>query len=609
MSAKRKKVTKTFNYTPQQPLPKLKKTQERWDLVGLFYKSPTDTTLQRDVAVAEKRYQAFAKKHSNKKFLKSDTALLASLSEYRVLSDTNLDRVFVYLFLCRESDASDTAAERAINTLQQRVTAFANEIIFYELALGSLPVTKQKQLLKNQKFTLYHFMLERIFRSARHQLSEAEERILSLKAMPARNLWIAGTDKIVNNATVKVGKQELPLNGALMEILDAPKARRHKLWQACAAKLKEIGPIAENELNALYLDKKINDELRGYKKPYEATVHSFDSSMESLEALTEAVETEGYTLSRKFYRLKANLMGEKQLPYLDRDDFTIRLPELTYSDAVTICRDAFYSFNAIYGEIFDEMLQNGQVDVYPRTGKGGGAFSISSVNTPTMIMLNHSADFSSLRTLAHEMGHAIHAYRSKKQDILYQDHSTITAETASTLFEAIVAHHLAAQIPEKYRAAYLNGLITDKIGTMIMCIARYRAELDMHLHVRQHGAMTWQEMATCLSGHFKKYCGPAVAITADDALSFIAKTHYRRNFYQFTYSYGQIMSSLMFSRYLADSTYVKEIDAFLIAGEKAGVEAIYKEIGIDAANPATFVEGLNLLKSEINTFAKLAKKK
>ncbi|MAZ29973.1 hypothetical protein CL655_01685 [bacterium] len=605
----KKKTAKSFAYTPKQELPKLGKTKTEWSLGTLFYKSPTDKKLEADVNLAEKRYSAFAKKYRSVNFTKNDKVLLESLQAYRRLHDTNLDRVFVYLFLCRERNAADRAAEKRVNLLQQHVANFSNEVLFFELTLGKLPRKRQLSLLKNDTFSLYHFMLRRIFQAAKHQLSEPEERILTLKSMPARSLWIAGTDKILGIATINIGKEEMPLNGALMELLDAPKKRRHALWNACAAKLKEIGPIAENELNALYLDKKIDDELRKYEKPYSATVRSFDSNEESLEALVEAVQQKGYPISKKFYRLKAQLYGTKQLAYIDRDDYPSRLPSLNYDQAVTICRDAFYNFNPVYGAIFDEMLSNGHIDVYPRKGKGGGAFSISSVNTPTMVMLNHADDFSSLRTLAHEMGHAIHAYRSKKQDILYEDHSTITAETASTLFEAIVANHLLGHFSGTQKAAYLNGLISDKIGTMIMCIARYAAELEMHQTVRREGAMSWQDMSTCLSKHFKQYCGSAIAITPDDGLSVIAKTHYRRNFYQFTYSFGQIASSIMFANVLKNESYKTEIDTFLSAGDKDTVEAIYKEIGIDTSKSSTFETGLSMLEAEVSEFEKLTKTK
>jgi oligoendopeptidase F len=610
-SKKSEKASKSkrnnFQYQPSQNLPGLSDLKTEWALDDLFYKGPADPKLELDVKKSERAYSRFAKKYSDKRFIKTNVSLLESLREYRKLHDSNLDKVFVFLFLCRERNSSDLEAEQVLNQLQQRVTTFTNRVLFYELIIGKLPEKRQQQLLKDEKFGLYHHLLRNTFNAAKHNLTEAEEKILSLKALTSRHLWISGTEKIVNNAQVTVQGREMPLNAALMEIADAPRVRRHALWSAAKEKLKEIGPVAENELNALYLDKKISDELRGYAKPYSATLQSFETTEKSLAALTEAVTTKGYRLSQRFYKLKAQLLNTKQVLYIDRDDLPNRLPPIDFKTSVAVCRDAFYSFNPVYGQIFDEMLQGGHIDVYPRRGKGGGAFSIGSVNTPTMVMLNHSDDFSSLRTLAHEMGHAIHSYRSKQQDVLYQGHSVVTAETASTFFEAVVGNVLMEEMTAKQKMIYLHSQITDKIATMIMCIARYLAELEMHETVRQDGAMTWQQMAAVQAKHFRNYCGSAIKVDDTDGLAIIAKTHYRRNFYQFSYSFGVIASSIMYTRYQQDASYASEVDRFLCAGEKASVDDIYKEIGIDTTKPAVFTEGINLLEQEIKTFEKLVK--
>lgn len=606
----KKKTAKSFSYRPQNELPKLSKIKTEWRLDKLFYSSPTDPQLENDVVEMERVYTAFAKRYGGKtEFTKTDTALHKSLVAYRKLHDTRIERVFVYLFLCREKNARDTKAEQLLNQLQQRATAASNLVVFYELALAKLPKKRQKQLLRDEHFAPFAYLLKQIFDAAKYQLSEAEEKILSLKSLPARSLWIAGTEKILNQATIIVGKETMPLNGALMEMLDAPKQRRRALWKGCVSTLEEIAPVAENELNALVLDKKISDELRGYTQPYSATVRAFDTTEQSLAALVEAVTTDGYALSKRFYRSKAKLLGQNKLPYLERDDFPKRLPSVTFAVAVEICRDAFYGFSPQYGEIFDEMLQNGHIDVFPHNGKGGGAFSINGTHCPTMVMLNHSSDFMSLRTLAHEMGHAIHSYRSKTQDVLYQDYSTVAAETASTFFEAVVANSLMQQMTDAQRTIYLNSLISDKIATMIMCIARYRAELEIHETIRETGAMTWQDMSKTLAKHFRQYCGPAVEVDDEHGLNIVAKTHYRRNFYQFSYSYGVIASSIMFARYLKDPSYVTQVDQFLSAGSSGSVDDIFASIGIDTTKPEVFQEGITMLAEEIKTFAKLVSAK
>ncbi len=598
---------KHFTYKPQNSIPQLKKYPYNWDLKGLFYTSLKDIQLEKDVVLAEKSYKKFANKYVNKNFTASEESLLIALQDYKKLLELGENKPLYYLWLRTALDSQDVEAQKLINLLEQRLTKAANDLIFFELKIGTIEIKQQKLILKDKAFAEFAFYLKNVFETAKYQLSEAEEKIMSLKSMTSRGMWITGTEKIVGAKTIVVDKKTIPLNGALMEMLDAPKKRRHALWKECKKAILEIAPVAENELNALLTDKKIDDELRGYKKPYSATVQSYDSNEKSLETLVNVISTKGYDLSKKYYTQKKKLIG-KELRFIDRNEKLGSLPEVSYDTAVTICRDAFYGFNNLYGEIFDEMLTGGQIDAFPGKGKSGGAFCIGSTGVPTLVLLNHSNDFLSTSTLAHEMGHAVHSYRSKTQSVLYDDHSTITAETASTFFEAVVGDALLQTLKGKERMLLLDSLIGGKIDTMMMCIARYGAELEIHETVRSEGSMTWQAMSAVLAKHFRQYCGNAITIDDSDGLSVLHKTHYRRNFYQFTYSFGEIMSSIMFSRYKKDSKYAEKVEQFLCAGEKDTVENIYREIGINPSNSAVFDEGLTILKDQIAEFTRLAKK-
>ena len=254
------------------------------------------------------------------------------------------------------------------------------------------------------------------------------------------------------------------------------------------------------------------------------------------------------------------------------------------------------------------MLESGQIDVWPKAGRGSGAFCSSGPKQPTFVFLNHNNSIDSLRTLAHEMGHAIHAYRSKTQPEYYEGHSTLTAETASTFFESLVAEKVIKQAVGKQKILLLDSFISNKISTMIMCIARYKCELALHTTIRERGAMTYMEMANQLAKEFKKYTGPAIKIEPADGLSVVWKTHYRRNFYQYSYSFGEIASSIMRNRYRQDNSYSQEVDTFLRLGESQSVENIFKAIGIDMTKEKTFHEALDLLEDDIAELTKLTKK-
>ncbi|MEX2340954.1 MAG: M3 family metallopeptidase [Candidatus Paceibacterota bacterium] len=607
MSKKSKSKSSKIVWKTDKDLPVVGSFKENWDLAKLFYKNDKDPKIEKDILKTEEAFAAFAKKYRSGKWTKDATSVMKAVKDYLDLVNLPGSKPIYYYSYRQQLNAADTVAERSLNKLSDRLTRAGNEILFFSLALAKLPKATQKELLKDPEYETYHWFLKSIFDDAKYQLSEPEEKILNLKSLTSRGLWVNGTEKIVSKKTIKWKGKAMPIHGALMQFEQLPKKERHEMWSKIKEVLESVAPVAENELVALALDKKVDDELRGYKNPYTATTEGYDSDDATLERLVNVIETRGYQLSRRFFKLKQKALGTS-LTYIDRNEPLGTEPEIPFKVAVDICRDTFYDFDSSYGKFFDSMLQNGQIDVWPKEGKGGGAFCSSGVNQPTVVFLNHNDSLESLRTLAHEMGHAIHAFRSKSQPSFYEDHSILTAETASTFFESLAMEKLLEKVSPAEQVAILNGMIGDKIGTMIMCIARFKFELEMHEAIRTEGGMSWQDMSAALAKHFADYTGPAIDTKPEHGLIVVSKPHYRMNFYQYSYSVGEIGSSIMRARYKKDKDYHKQVDSFLSQGGSASVEKIFKSIGIDMSKADTYHQGLDLLEADINKFEKLVRK-
>lgn len=578
-----------------------------WDL-SIFYADENDPRIEHDVRKAERACEKFVASYQKKKFTEKKSLLLKSLSEYEALmAMPEFDRPMRYFGFRRELDAGDTVADKRLNILSDRLTKAGNTLLFYELAIGAIAPSEKRSLLKDSNFSHYHYYLSELFADAKHRLTEPEERILNLKSLPASALWVAGSDKILNQRVVRFRGKDVPLMEALNLVNTLPTAPRRALWNTSIDACIEHAPIAENEINAIVLNKKINDELRGYPKPYSATVLGNENTEQSIEALVDAV-TDRFDISARFYALKARMHGEQKLLYPDKNapyGKGIRIP---FTEAVDTLRAVFYDLNPEYGRILDRMLAGGQIDVYPKKGKSGGAFCASGVKQPTFVLLNQVDDMHSLTTFAHEMGHAIHSERSKTQPTLYQDYSTATAETASTLFENLVFETLLDTLTEREQIVALHGKLNDEIAAIMRQIAFFNFERDLHTTIRQEGSMTKEEMATLLQKHLSAYLGKKVSVTERDGYSFVYVPHFRMFFYVYTYAYGSLVSNVLSQKWKADSSYIKEIDTFLTAGGSASPETIFKSIGINTADPEFFKNGLKVLDEKVARLERLIKK-
>lgn len=597
-----------FAYTPSQSLPKFAKIKTEWDLKHLYYKNEKDPQIEADLKAAERAYASFAKKWSATDFTNDAATLKRALTEYEKLSGmAAVSRPGRYFGFRSALNAKDTVAQKQLTLISTRLRKAGEQTLFFVLTLGKLPKQKQQKMLADPKLKHFRYYLERVFLGAKHHLSEAEEKIISLKRSQAYGRWVDMVDQLIANRAVTWKGEAMYIPHALVTLDQLKVAERKKLWEKIIVEMKQLGEVAEHEFNAIINDVRTEDELRKYEKPYSGTALGYEDTEESIERLVEAVSTEGFAQSARFYKLKAKYHDVKQLHYVEKYEPIGKPPTIEFPQAVEICRDVFYSVRPLYGEIFDTMLTNGQIDVYPRKGKRGGAFMSAETGHPTHVFLNHTSTFSSLETLAHEMGHAIHAERSAQNTPFYDGHSITTAETASTLFENLMFDAVYEQANDRQKMTLLHDRITRDISTIERQIAFFNCELEIHNTIHATGGMTNEELAQCMQKHLRSYLGPAVSVTKDDGYSYVYVPHLRYGFYVYTYAFGLLMSTLMANRYKEDNRYASEIDRFLSLGESDTVANIFKAIGIDTTRKETFLDALKNQKVDIDTFEKLTK--
>ncbi len=581
-----------------------------WNL-GLLYKGYDDPQIEKDVRAGERAFAAFEKKYRGKTdWLKSEGKLLAALSDYEALfAETRIARPIMYFYYAKDLNSDDSVAQARSTQLSERYAKNDRHIIFFELALAKIPVETQRRFLASKRLGSFRYFLKTVFDRARHNLSEAEESILKLKGIPSYEQWVSGTDRLISKASVEWKGEGIPVSRAMNLIGDLPIPERHQLHESLMKTLGSFAEIATNELNAVVTDKKINDELRGYKEVYDATILSYQNDRKSVLALVDAV-TKAFPVAHRFHKVKAKLLGLKVLRYPDRNaGIESNVKKVSFDEAVKILREVFGCVDKRYLDILDSYLENGQIDVLPRKGKTGGAYCSGNLNTPTYVLLNYTDTMDQVSTFAHEMGHAIHTELSKSQGALYQGYSTSTAEVASTLFEAFVFDALFEKMSDKEKAAALHNKINDDVMTIFRQIACFNFEVEMHKTIREKGAMTREELRDAMNLHLGAYLGPIFDLRPEDGDFFTYWSHIRRFFYVYSYAFGQLVSKALYANYKKDPSYLAKINAFMSAGSSASPEAIFKSVGIDVTKPEFWKAGIASIEADIERLERLAAKR
>lgn len=579
----------------------------KWDLTQL-YTSAQDPQIEADLLELDRRYRAFAEKYRDRDdYLRSEPALAAALADYNDLEkDFAGAKPIMYFHYRKDLNSGDREAEAALNRLSERYSQIGNQIIFFTLKLAKIAPAEQEKFLANAQLRTYHYFLKKIFAHARHTLSEEVEKVLNLKSLPARELWVRATEKKLGEETIKWQGKILTLSqaGSLARDLKTPARRR--LGKLLNQSFQQADEMAEGELNAIVLDKKINDNLRGYQEPYSATVLGYENDKATVDNLVKTV-TDHFPLAHRFYRLKAKLLGEKKLAYIDRNASVGRTKRtFSFEQATELVSQALAKINPEYATTFREFLERGQIDVFPKVGKTGGAYCSSGENLPTFVLLNYVPSFEAVTTLAHEMGHALHSrFSQRAQPPIYRDYSTAAAEVASTFFENFIFDEVFPLLSPSEQIVALHDKLNDSITTIFRQIACFNFELALHREIRTKGNLSKVEIAKLMNKHMAAYLGPAFKLTTEDGYFFSYWSHLRRFFYVYSYAFGELVSSALYARYRANPAFETQIRQFLSAGSSASPEDIFAAIGVNVREPKFFEAGLKKIEADIVKLEKL----
>jgi oligoendopeptidase F len=461
--------------------------------------------------------------------------------------------------------------------------------------------------LKDKSLSKYHYFLKKVFEESKYLLSESEEKMINLLSTPSTSMWTDGVDKVLNKQEIKFKNELIPVSKAFGMLSNLKTRDRRSLNSLINKKLIEASDFCEAEINAVCTTKKISDELRGFKTPYQATVKSYENDEMVVENLVKIV-TDNFKVAHRFYKIKAKLLKEKRLEYADRSASIGTINKnFSFKETVKLLSNTYKKLDEKYLEIFTNYLKNGHIDVYPKKGKIGTATCFGSYGLPVFILLNHTDNYNSVLAIGHEMGHAIHTEMSHSQPAIYADYTISVAETASTLFENFVFEEIYEKLSDKEKIVALHNRINDSIATIFRQISCFNFEKELHETIRKDGYCAKEDIAKIMNKHMKNYLGPLFDLTDEDGYFFVSWSHIRRFFYVYSYAYGCLISKALYYEYKKDKKFKDKIEQFLRAGGSKSPEDIFADIGINIRNPKFFENGVKAIEEDIIRLEKLVK--
>ncbi len=572
-----------------------------WDLTPLLQSDDSKILAKELARVKSEGYKFITKWQKTPNYLTEPKVLATALKEYDAwLTHTGADgQAGYYYHLRRAQDELDPKLKAAEAKVTDTAREMSNGLEFFFNRLAKIPVETQKKFLASNELKPYHHLLADLFKNAKYLLAEGEEKILTLKGAPAYGKWVDLTSNFLTKETrILKGDDGKSKSRSFEEIMSLMSNRKKTIRDQAARAFNEIvathSTLGEHELNAILDNKKTNDELRHFSRP-DASRHLSDGiESETVDAMLAAVE-KAFPLARRFYTLKAKALGLKRLAYHERNVPVGKMASnYPYESAVALVQKTFSNLDPEFRAIFDRFLKNGQIDVYSKLGRAGGAFCVDGlITSPTYILLNHNGELRDVLTLAHELGHGINNELMRvSQPAIYFGSSLATAEVASTFMEDFVLETLETETDSENRFALQMAKLNDDISSIFRQVACYRFEQELHKSFREKGYLSKEEIGKIFQKHMASYMGPAVEQSSGAENWWVYWSHIRNFFYVYSYASGLLISKSLQALVREDKKNMAKVKQFLSAGLSAYPQEIFKQIGLDITDQKFWQRGL-----------------
>ncbi len=519
---------------------------------------------------------------------------------------------FAQLTLAADANCEPAMAAYArllpiMNRLEEATSALSAKLG----PVGSLDeLIEQSDLLK-----AHAFLLRRLKENARHVIDPALEPTVLRMQMTGGSAWEQLRDQLDGNHTVDMTldmeTRTLPLS-AVRGMANSPEAdvRKAAYEAELEAYPKMEIPMAAC-LNGIKGEARTMAELKHYDSVLDMALDGANMDRATLDALMQAME-ESLPMFRRYFRLKAKLLGyDGGLKFYDlfapvgkaKGDYT---PE----DAREILVRELGAFSPRMADMINRAFDERWIDMFPREGKGGGAFCSGMHPLGiSYVLANFEGSYGSVSTLAHELGHAYHNECMKDLPILMADYPMPLAETASIFNETLLAQKILEKADRDTRIALLEQQLSDAAQVIVDIMSRYLFESEVVAR-RADTTLSPRELCEIMLDAQKKTYGDGLDPECLHPYMWACKSHYYStdvHFYNFPYAFGQLFAVGVYALYEEKGAdFLPDYEKLLRSAGSGMVRDVAASVGIDVADVNFWRGSLKVFADKLDELEQLA---
>jgi oligoendopeptidase F len=452
-------------------------------------------------------------------------------------------------------------------------------------------------------------------RKKEHILSDKEEALLALvgpvASAPSRIFTMLNDADISYGSIIDEEGNELQLT----------KQRYYKVMESTDRRVRRDANKAYNEAYLNYLNTLAATlttsikrdyffmKARGYNSCLEMSLDRYHIPVSVFHNLIDAVNANLAPLH------KLTALRKRTLGYDTLYTYDLSVPlvpkvkeEYPYEESRAMVLNGLKPLGEKYLHQFENGLNSGWVDVYETEGKGSGAYQWGTYSTHPYVLLNHGGTLEDVFTIAHEMGHAMHAeYTNRREPYIYSNHSLFVAEVASTCNEAVLMKHLLENAKDKKeKMALLNYYIRQITGTFFTQVMFSEFELAIHERIESGQALSADYLRKTYREIYQKYWGPELVIGKDRDLGCLRISHFYRQYYVYQYATCYAAAQMLSQKLLEDKEgFWNTYEQFLSTGSSKYPVDILKDAGVDMTTPEPIDRTIKLFGELVDEMERL----
>ena len=458
------------------------------------------------------------------------------------------EKLYGYGMLYYNLDMSNQEGIKLYKEVESLGTKFGTKTSFIEPEITySKDGVVEKYLEEDKRLLRYKREILDILKEKEHILSKQEENLLANYSEVFSSP--ENTFEILTNAEFELGKlkdedgKEVELNESNYTIYLKSKnenVRKEAFYLMYNKYSKFINTITELYLSNVKMTS-VTANLRKYKSSLDMATKNDDASIKVYEELIKEIN-KGLDINHKFINLKKKLLKKEDFHMYDLyvNPFEEEKDEITYEEARKEVENALSVMGKEYTDKLEEAFDNNWIDVYAKTNKKSGAYSMGIYGIHPYVLLNFVNSKRDVSTIAHELGHSMHSYYSNSnQTIIDANYTIMVAEVASTVNELLLSNYQIKNEKDKTKKAELLYELLEMIRATLFRQSMF-AEFEKLVHekIENNVTLSSEDLNNIYYDLNKKYFGNNMIVDEKIKYEWARIPHFYSDFYVYKYATG-----------------------------------------------------------------------